>query len=191
MKKITTTLLTVLTTLSLSFGQTENSPVPIVDNKVNYTETVTVDSSSKKDVLFGKAKLWFANSFKSSNDVIQLDDKDNGIVLGKGIIIKNEMTGLQSVKKTWRFTVKIQVKDGKYKAEIYDIDYTFEMPGNNIGAGPSNVNLDEYFNNQKIYKKDGTLKSNAEKFANETNENFKSLLASIKKTMTEKLNSDF
>lgn len=190
MKKITTTLLMVLTTITFIFGQTQKSPVPIVDNKVNYTETVTVDSI-KKDVLYGKAKLWFANAFKSANDVVQLDDKDNGIILGKGTIIKNEMTGLQSVKKTWKFTIKIQVKDGKYKAEIYDIDYIFEMPGNNIGAGASNINLDEYFNNPKIFKKDGTLKGNAEKFANETNENFNSLLTSIKKAMTETLKSDF
>ena len=175
----------------LTFGQTEKkSPAPILDNKVNYTETIIVDSS-KKDMLYGKAKLWFANAFKSANDVVQLDDKDNGIILGKGTIIKNEMTGLQSVKKTWKFTVKIQVKDGKYKAEIYDIDYTFEMPGNNINASPVTVNLDQYFNDSKNYKDDGTPRNKTAKFGAEANDNFNALLASIKKAMTEKLKSDF
>lgn len=191
MKKITTTLLTVLTTISFSFGQTK-APIPMVDKKVNYSEVVTVDSSSKKDVLYGKSKLWFANTFKSSNNVVQLDDKENGIILGKGTIIKNEVKGLTNIRKTWNFTIKIQVKDGKYKAEIYDINYIWEMPGNTIGQAPSYINLDDYFNNPKVYKSDGTtLKDQAANFANETNDNMNALLISIKKTMTETLKSDF
>ena len=181
------TIVTLLTVHIYSIGQSRH-PLPTVDNKITYTEVVTVDSV-KKDELYAKTKLWFADVFKSSKDVIQLDDKENGIVLGKGNIQKRE-SGLQPVIKTWRFTVKIQLKDGKYKADIYDIDYTFEMPGNNIGAKPTDINLDSYFLDQRIYKKDGTLKDVALKFANETNDNFNSLLASIKKSLTEKIKKD-
>lgn len=87
--------------------------------------------------------------------------------------------------------MKIQVKDGKYKAEIYDIDYTFEMPGNNINASPVIVNLDQYFDDSKNYKDDGTPRNKTAKFGSEANDNFNALLASIKKIMTEKLKSDF
>ena len=162
----------------------------MVDAKVNYSEIVDIENA-KKGVLYGKAKLWFANTFKSANNVIQLDDEQNGVILGKGIFIKKDAKLLTNIKQTWKFTIKIQVKDGKYKAELYDINYIFEMPGNNIGAGASKINLDDYFNNPKIYKKNGALKERAANFANDTNNIFNSLLKSVEGTMTEELKSDF
>lgn len=180
--------LLILCTASISSMGQFKHPLPTVDNEINFNDVVTVDSV-RKDELYARTKLWFADAFKSSKDVIQLDDRENGIVLGKGAIQRRE-GGLSNVVKTWRFTVKIQIKDGKYKANIYNIDYTFEMPGNNIGAGPSNIDLNSYFNDSRIYKKDGSLKDVALKFANETNDIFNTLLSSIKKSLSKKIEKD-
>ena len=57
------------------FCQEKKSPVPMVDGKVIYSEIVSIENNTK-DILYGKSKLWFADTFKSSKDVIQLDDKE-------------------------------------------------------------------------------------------------------------------
>jgi hypothetical protein len=82
-------------------------------NIIEYTELVKVDSAITKDQLFSKAKEWIAISFKSANDVIQMDDKVNGIIIAKGNIPVNG--GLYLDNSRIDFTLKIQVKDGRYK----------------------------------------------------------------------------
>jgi hypothetical protein len=181
-------IIVILYTIPIYLNGQTRLPLPIVDNKIIFTEVVIVDSI-QKDQLYSRTKLWFADNFKSTKDVIQLDDKENGIVLGKGNILKRE-SGIQPVIKTWKFSVKVQIKDNKYKVDIYDIDYTYEMPGNNIGAKPSEINLDTYFFDQRIYKKDGGLKDVVLKFANETNDNFNFILSSIKKSLSENIKKD-
>lgn len=163
--------------------------VPFVDKKVEYSKVV--ETNNTKDALYGKAKLWFANTFNSSKEVIQIDDKENGVILGKGKIVDNDMAYMSKTKKTWDFTVKIQVKDNKYKAVIYDIDYTFELPGNNIGAGATTVNLNNYFNDTQNYNSDGTLRKKGLKFGENANSVFEGMLESINKAMNEEINSDF
>lgn len=59
---------------------------------------------------FGNAKIWIAESFKFAPAVIQIEDKDSGTIVGKGI-------------DTWSFTFKIKLRDGVAKVEFYDYYY--------------------------------------------------------------------
>lgn len=168
-------------------------PLPTVDGKINYTEVVAVDGA-KKDELYTKAKLWLANTFGSSDGVI-LDDRESGVIIGKGVVeIKENEVGVrtmfpaQRVDKTWNFTIKIQLKDDRYKVDMYDIEYTYAMPENNIGHVSIPRNLDKLFHDKKMYKKDGSLKEGApSNIAGWTNQNFKALLGSLKSALTEKV----
>lgn len=45
---------------------------------ISFSEVITVDSSLKKNELYSRLKTWFAEAFKSSQDVIQLDDRESG-----------------------------------------------------------------------------------------------------------------
>lgn len=53
------------------------------NGNLNYNEVVQVDTI-KKDELYLRSKQFFVDVFKSANDVIQMDDKDAGVVVGKG-----------------------------------------------------------------------------------------------------------
>jgi hypothetical protein len=90
-----------------SWGQSA-STLPTVDDKINFSAVVPVEGATK-DELYARTKLWFANAFTSANDVIQLDDPERGIVLGKGSVERAEggayPRGEPSVVKTWRFTI--------------------------------------------------------------------------------------
>lgn len=51
--------------------------------KILSSGVVTVYGKSKDD-FYMSAREWFMNYFRSSNDVIQIDDKENGIFASKG-----------------------------------------------------------------------------------------------------------
>lgn len=99
--------------------------MPKVDGQYGYMEVITVDSLNK-DVLFNNAKTFFVDAFKSAKDVIQLDDKAEGKLIGKGIITvsgnQQKMMGHSWERKiNAYFSIEILCKDNKYKYRIYDI----------------------------------------------------------------------
>jgi hypothetical protein len=187
----------MLLTVSMPSIAQPTHPLPTVDGKITFSEVVHVEGTSK-DELYARARLWFAEAFRSANDVLQLDDKNGGVLLGKGVIKQetggnNAFSSGPSVVKTWRFTIKIQLRDGRYKVDVYDIDYSFEQPEYNHMPGfrPSNHNLDTLFSDKKMYDRDGNLKEGAPlNIANWTNETFSALLESIRKTLSQKVTVD-
>jgi hypothetical protein len=171
----------------LCFGQSGHT-LPSVDGKINFNEVVFVDGASKDD-LYSRAKLWFADAFKSSNYVIQLDDRENGVILGKGTLRIEEPGSMTrpTVVKTWGFTIKVQVREGRYKAELYGIDYRFEQPehSHRPGMAANTYNLDALFADRKMYGRNGELRDGApENIARWTKRSFTGILASINGAMT-------
>jgi hypothetical protein len=91
---ITMMLFMMLTTFSFSQG---------------VSEVVSVDSTTTKETLYSNALSFFATTFKSAQNVIQMKDPESGKVIGKGLLSNGR-----------KVTVTISCKDGKYK---YDIEY--------------------------------------------------------------------
>lgn len=83
MTKNLTTLFLLLTISSFGQDQKLLDILPMKDGKVVYTGIIQVDSTDKSK-LYNKVKKWFVEQYKSAKDVIQLDDKENGEVIGKG-----------------------------------------------------------------------------------------------------------
>jgi hypothetical protein len=134
------------------------------NGKLNFSEVVLVDSVSK-DELFLSAKQFFAETFKNSKEVIQMDDKDAGIIIGKAwgdIVIKVVGT---SVKTQMWFTIKIQAKEGRYRYEIYDIFYK-SYPNSTYGSTISPA--EATFDKNSYYKKNGQPRDIPEKYKEET-----------------------
>lgn len=105
-----------------SFSQdTINRVFPGENGKVKYTEVVKIDSVSKQ-ILYARAKQYFVENYNSANAVIQLQDETNGEIIGKGFFEESikYRTGAYATGKI-HHTVKISVKDGRYKYEVYDI----------------------------------------------------------------------
>ena len=86
----------------------------------SFSAVVTVENTSKNE-LYNRAKIWFAKAFISSKYVIQLDDKENGQIIGNGSIIYNAPAGLPGLNFSghFTFTITIEVKDNRFR-------YTFE-----------------------------------------------------------------
>lgn len=100
-------------------------PIDSITNKITYSEVVYVDSTSNKQDLFLRAREWFAKTFNSANDVIQMQDKEDGILIGKGSIeVFLKSLGMTSGGNYFNFTISMYFKYGRYKYEITDFTYS-------------------------------------------------------------------
>lgn len=109
------TSLSVLYSL-ITFSQDSDNLFPVVNGKVIYEQ---VDSSvnGNSAEIYNRAKLWVANTFRNSKNVIQIDDKESGTIVGKGNFdVVQTMTSY-----IVRFTFKIDARDSKYRIQFYDI----------------------------------------------------------------------
>lgn len=112
MKKIllVSLLLPLLATAQVKF------PIDSTTHKINYS--AVVNAPGTKEVLFGRALDWFALTFKSSNDVIQLKDKETGKIVGKWNIRPfDDRSGYVTCN------IIVLLKDNKYKYSITDLYY--------------------------------------------------------------------
>jgi hypothetical protein len=69
--------------------------------------------------LYAATKVWFSERFANSKNVIELDEKEAGIVSGNGnvsFMYGNIVTGYRN--QTLYFSFKCQMKDGKYRLTI-------------------------------------------------------------------------
>jgi len=115
-------LITLLLIPCFCFAQDVQFPINPATQKIEYTDLVKVDSTLTSDELYARARSWFATAFKSANNVIQMEDKSTGIIIGKGNI-SIPATSLQ-VGSIVSFTIKIQVKKGRYKYWVNDLVHT-------------------------------------------------------------------
>lgn len=87
---------------------------------LKFSEIITVDSVSKSE-LFIRGREWFNDNFKSSKDVLQIQDKETGELSGKGFF-KVQYTSNYLGKRNYdinvSFQVNLWVKEGKFKYEM-------------------------------------------------------------------------
>jgi hypothetical protein len=87
------------------------------------SEIVEIPNMAQKQI-FDAAKIWMAQSFKSSNSVIQYEDQNTGTIVGKGNMkypCKGAWNCLANEKNLVLFTVKIDTKDNKARVTFNDL----------------------------------------------------------------------
>lgn len=123
-------------------------PIDSLTGKVIYTEIVKIDSLTK-DELYLKGREWVANVFKSSMNVIQMDDKEGGKIICKGQI---EIIG----EGTWGmigrlgylvFTITLNFKNERYRYEITNLSHQ------GWGSLPNKGNIEREEMSDKYSKK--------------------------------------
>jgi len=79
--------------------------------------------TGKKDYLYVKAHEWMAKTFVSSKEVIQMNDKEAGKIIGKGTITTHttyDGLGIRRGNDITYYTIQIDVKDGKFRCKLTD-----------------------------------------------------------------------
>ncbi len=92
--------------------------------KITYSEII--ESKKSKQEIYRKANDFVLAKFSSNkNQIVQLSE-ENGIVMAKGYFYieekdKSMMSTCGSKKYAFIYTIKISIKDNKYKYSIFDL----------------------------------------------------------------------
>lgn len=160
-------------------SQVINMPRNNETGKIEYSEIVLVDTATSQMDLFIKAKEWIALNFRSATNVIQMEDKDAGILIGKGNF-EIKLTMYLTYSRV-DFTFKIQVKNGKYRYWISDFVHVSNKQGYSGGALENERPDCGTFN---------MMKKGWNQVKEQTDENIKLLIESLKKEMSLKTSSN-
>jgi len=110
-----------LMTLLLAIG-----PAGAADPELfEVTEVIEVPEVTA-DVLYDRARIWFAESLVDSKDGLELEDRDGHMLLGKATVAYSP-TVLASSSHTVghvRFAVKVQTKDGRVRLTLTNFTHT-------------------------------------------------------------------
>lgn len=106
MKKLSVLVLIFLTSLI--------SSQQLTDTGKGYSEVIEV--GLKKDVIYQKLKEWISLTYKSANDVVQLDTKTK--LITKGNTVFDYVSGEYNVKYRISITMVFAIKDNKYKIDF-------------------------------------------------------------------------
>lgn len=148
------------------------------DGKLVFEEVVSADHA--QDKLYLLSKVFFTKVFKSSDAVVQFDDRETATVIGKGFSeITVEAFGFPVTTRMF-YTIAVQSKDNRYRYEISDI-YFKSYPS---AQGPSvEASAEPLFLKEHYYKKNGTIKPLLESYHHEMLEAINSLIEELVETM--------
>jgi hypothetical protein len=132
-----------------------------------YSEVKEVPGKSA-DQLYSSALEWFAITFKSANDVIQLTDPVQKRIVGKGYKEVHTFVKNLDVVLNMYFTLNVQFKDSRYKYELNSTDirpavgnnvYTYE----HLQIMATEEGLQDFYRNNNInFVSDKKFKENLE-----------------------------
>jgi hypothetical protein len=185
MKKIVLIMLMFIGMINLTVAQNKLLEILPINQKsiVSYTEVINIDSTNK-EILYNRAKRWVVDNYKSGKDVIQLDDKENFEIIGKGFHSETWQVTFYAFQdiNIWH-TIKIITKDNKYKYEITDFRVVYYVKStqytssSNIDLPLEEWNKNRDKNNQRIYLK--------------IDENIKLMIKSLKEAMNTNVNNEW
>ena len=122
MKKLLVILLCIP---MIGFGQIQYNdtlykmelPLNQESNLIEFDEVVKVVGVSKSE-LYSRAREWFAIKFNSANSVIQMDDKDSGKIIGKGLSDIIILFMGSKTKEMLHYTISLYIKEGRYRIKM-------------------------------------------------------------------------
>lgn len=142
------------------------------ENSVVYRKIIELDSIDKNN-LYSRALQYFTFNYNQGDNVIQVQDKEQGIIVGKGLTphLSSERysLGLQSLELGVYHIIKFEIKDYKIRVSIYYTDYQIIWRGDSQRIRSSHILLEppisntpgQYINSQLFKKKAVKLTTNA------------------------------
>lgn len=97
----------------------QNLIIPTKEGVIFY-EQVAQCTDGQKD-LYLKARKWFVDTFSNAKSVLQMDDKEDGKLTGKAYHTYKFNNGMSSSTVNIDFTLNLDIKDGKYRVQFYDM----------------------------------------------------------------------
>jgi hypothetical protein len=114
---------------------------------VNLVDSISHDTLTKEEI-YNRAYSYFIYNYVSGESVIQMEDKEKGVIVGKGIYPKVHMDFIFSVRYVdANHILRIDVKKGKARIILSLTEYKYVLEGS--GGSTSNMKIaDTYPLNQ-------------------------------------------
>jgi hypothetical protein len=162
--------------------------------QVNLTfEKVIETDSVGKAMIFATINDWFATTYNSANDVIQMADKDAGIIIGNGSM-SFSYGGLSYMcyEGYLKYTIKAYIKENRYKIVLTNFNHSVKS-GNSPQCALGVITTADFYTTKGMSKKYHNnvwagIKVKAEQYSNEI---FMSLEKKTKDIKIEKVGGDW
>ncbi|MBK8673343.1 MAG: DUF4468 domain-containing protein [Bacteroidetes bacterium] len=160
-----------------------------ISKPFSYSKVIKFDSTFAKNEIFNSAEIWISKYFNSSLFVVEVKDKEAGLLSGGGNF-KFIPKGLASTcyQGIVEFHISIFVKEGRLKLELTNFFHDADNSINsNVDCELGMIMMDENYRGAKTYW--GTTKSLDQKNWADIHEKIKMLIAEINKTLIEEVNN--
>ncbi len=98
----------------------QNWPINEKTSKITFSNVLEYEDKSSDD-LYNQVKLWLSTSYNNSNNVIRIDDKENGVIVIKSLFeVRVNSFGLKHAGHV-HYDFKFQIKENKLRYEISNI----------------------------------------------------------------------
>jgi len=102
----------------------------------NYNWTVIDSVAKTKAVLYNDTKVFIAKTWESGKAVTQIDDKESGHILIKGIAkVPAKVMGSVSFYILYSYIIDFKFKDNKYKFVLNEVAYDSYISTDNLWSG--------------------------------------------------------
>ncbi|MDC7708381.1 DUF4468 domain-containing protein [Vogesella indigofera] len=129
----------IFITISLLTGCASMQYEPVSENDRTIT-TIIEANGLKKEKIFNGTKIWIAENFKSAKQVIEYENKEDGTIIGNGVINYPCQGGMDCiVKADWKvpFTVRVDTKDEKFRLTFTNINLSWPASYNSGILSPA------------------------------------------------------
>lgn len=151
-------------------------PIDSTTSKISFVEIVKVDSLNK-DQIYNLSRQWFSQTFKSAESVLDLEDKDNGQLIGKGF---SDIDLGKVVVKMW-YTIQLFSKEGRYRLCITNITYeTYAINAGTTYFPSTKYTSEELITDKNLYKSNGSPRSVNANYKRATLKEVEQLKTSVK-----------
>lgn len=100
---------------------------------LEFEKVFRVDSNLTQNELYSRAKAWFANEYNKANEVIQVDDKERGEIIGAPVYSHSYKAGGVPIEMSIKYRISVKVKQGRYKTNIYGFFSSKAVQGSSRG----------------------------------------------------------
>lgn len=161
---------------------TPDLPIDSASGKITYTDVVYVDDNANKSELYSRAREWFAKTYNSSNNVIQMEDKESGKIVGKALLqVYNKAWGMKGEAGYINYTISIYMKDSRYKYEITNFHHTGQYSN---GTTIPDYGVCENMINTTDKQLGVSYQKQYNGYLNTMNDNINALIADLKNAMS-------
>lgn len=114
MKNLLLSIAIAMSVTTISAQSSPSQPESYTIDEENVVVSRTVENiEGSKDEIYARAKAYFARSYGDGKSVIQTDDKEGGLIIGKGLYANLTSFNLGAWTMKAYHIIRVDIKDGR------------------------------------------------------------------------------